>query len=203
MVITFAYIDTSTTLTVNSISLIPNAIPSRPAPESFDEVLRKCQYYYETSYDLGVFPGTGSTNGVIIVEQQPAGGATGQFACFPLFFSVRYVVHKRIGVTPSIYAQDGTAANVLILLYQGDTVLINIDVVISGNWTLVDSGQTGFAFEPVNRNTAVASIGSGVGGNTQNDLATQEYVQAFQHIDGGSARAVYSADLINVDGGGA
>ena len=52
-------------------------------------------------------------------------------------------------------------------------------------------------------NNYTISIGSGAGGNTQNDLATQEYVQAFQHIDGGSARAVYSADLINVDGGGA
>ena len=52
-------------------------------------------------------------------------------------------------------------------------------------------------------NNYTISIGSGVGGNTQNQMATEAYVQAFQHIDGGSARAVYSADLINVDGGGA
>ena len=47
------------------------------------------------------------------------------------------------------------------------------------------------------------SIGSGTDGNTKNDLATQEYVQGFQNLDGGSARAVYSTDLINIDGGGA
>jgi hypothetical protein len=52
-------------------------------------------------------------------------------------------------------------------------------------------------------NNYTISVGSGTNGNTQNDLATQDYVQSFQNIDGGSARAVYSANLINVDGGGA
>ena len=67
VVVTFAYIDTSTVLTINSISLTPSDIPARPAPKSFDEVLKQCQYYYETSYDFGLFPGAVSrTTGVSI-----------------------------------------------------------------------------------------------------------------------------------------
>ena len=108
MVVTFAYVDSSTVITVNSISLIPSEIPSRAAPESFDTVLRKCQYYYETSYDIGVYPGGASNNGAILTNQNitVAGGPTARI--YASYIPVRYVTSKRIPVTPSIYALDGT-----------------------------------------------------------------------------------------------
>jgi hypothetical protein len=60
IVVTFAYVDTSTEITINSISLIPSDIPSRPAPETFDEVIRKviiwlyCQEQYHSTVLLFV-----------------------------------------------------------------------------------------------------------------------------------------------------
>jgi len=42
----------------NSVSLVPGKIPTIPAPQTADEVLRECKYYYQSSYDLGVPPGT-------------------------------------------------------------------------------------------------------------------------------------------------
>ena len=51
-----------------------------------------------------------------------------------------------------------------------------------------------------NGNTNIITIGSGA--NTTN-IASETYVQSFQNIDGGSSTAIYSYELINIDGGGA
>ena len=51
-----------------------------------------------------------------------------------------------------------------------------------------------------NGNTSILTIGSGA--NTTN-IASENYVQSFQNIDGGSSTAIYSYELINLDGGGA
>ena len=158
MVVTFAYIDTSTTLTINSISLIPSEIPARPAPESLSEVTSKCQYYYEKSYSLPVFPGaTNNVDGAIVCEQQYANSG-GLYMVYPLIFGARYETRKRIHVPPALYSPiSGTLGKVNMLAYQGNNVpVVQADATVAGNWTLTDNGETGFNFEPVDRTTAVA-----------------------------------------------
>ena len=54
-----------TQIRFQSINLCNSQIPSRPIPESPDEVLRKCQYYYEHSYNIGVAPGTATNEGAL------------------------------------------------------------------------------------------------------------------------------------------
>lgn len=159
MVVTFGYIDTSTVMTVNSISLIPSMIPARPAPQSFDEVLSQCQVYYETSYDTGLFAGAVSTDGAVIDSQRITllvGGST----CQARFLKARYTTSKRIPITPTIYALDGTVGNVLINGWNNSTLLINVNAVISGNWTVANSGDKGFALQPVNRGDVATGTGS-------------------------------------------
>lgn len=183
IVVTFAYLDTSTAINVNSISLIPNAIPSRPAPESFDTVLRKCQYYYETSYDRGVNSGSVSSNGAVICEQYYINGSTNPIVlsskCYSRYLTVRYVTAKRIPVTPTIYSPDGAFGNVLINCVYSGTLNINTDAPISGNWTLSNNGNKGFAFSPVNSSIEVA-VGPGTGDfvNIQNG----EGVAKFHYV---------------------
>jgi hypothetical protein len=58
IVVTFQVPTISTIVTVNSISVTPGDIPTRPAAQTPDEVLRECQYYYEMSYPNGSVPGT-------------------------------------------------------------------------------------------------------------------------------------------------
>lgn len=160
IVVTFGYIDASTTLSVNSIALIPNAIPSRPAPMSFDEVIRKCQYYYEKSYDIGLFAGAVSTNGAVVATQRPA--ATGvNLQVFSRTIEVVYDTIKRLPVTPSFYSTDGTAANLLILF--GSTTTLNSinNAPVAGNWTVGNSGQTGCVLFPVNRTVALTALFGG------------------------------------------
>lgn len=45
--VSFAVPTSGTTVAVQSISLTPGDIATRPAPQTIDEVLRECQYYYE------------------------------------------------------------------------------------------------------------------------------------------------------------
>lgn len=155
MVVTFGYIDTSTVMTINSISLLPNAIPARPIPKSSEEVIRECEYYYEKTYDQGVYAGASSGNGAIASPQLglPNGG---QLDAHPLFISVRYEVSKRIPVTPSVYAINGTTGNLSILFLQDNNNLGTINSPVT-NWTFLNLGDTGFSLNPVDIGTVLGS----------------------------------------------
>jgi hypothetical protein len=56
IVVGFAPLSTASSINIESISLVPGDIPTRPAPQTPDEVLRDCQYYYEKSFDIDVLP---------------------------------------------------------------------------------------------------------------------------------------------------
>lgn len=57
-------------LSFNSISVVPGDIPTIPAPQSFDEVVRECSHYYQKSFLTGTKPAqnvglsTGEYNGL-------------------------------------------------------------------------------------------------------------------------------------------
>ena len=67
IVVTFTVPTSATQVIVNSISCVPGDIPTRPAPQTADEVLRECQYYWRSSFLRGVAP------------VQNAGANTGEF----------------------------------------------------------------------------------------------------------------------------
>lgn len=69
IVVTFAIPTSGTSVNVQSISCVPGHIPTRPAPLTADEVLRKCQYYYEKSYNPLAYPGAGTVLGSVVVFQ--------------------------------------------------------------------------------------------------------------------------------------
>lgn len=43
-------------ISFNSVSLVPGKIPTRPAPQSPDQVLNQCKYYYQKSFLQGTVP---------------------------------------------------------------------------------------------------------------------------------------------------
>jgi len=56
IVVTFKVPLSGTQVVINSCSLVAGDIPTRPAPQTPDEVLRECQYYYRKSFLPGVTP---------------------------------------------------------------------------------------------------------------------------------------------------
>lgn len=43
-------------LSINSVSLVPGDVQTIPAPQTVDEVLRECQYYYRKSFETSTLP---------------------------------------------------------------------------------------------------------------------------------------------------
>lgn len=66
-------------ITFNYVSCVPGDIPTRPAPQQPNDVLRQCRYYYETNYDVGVALGATSAKSTAVIYCVPqyvsAGGS--------------------------------------------------------------------------------------------------------------------------------
>lgn len=107
IVVTF-YVPTSGTTTfVQSVSCVPGDIPTRPAPQTADEVLRECQYYYETS----------DTNGLTCPMNANTDLATTTIVEAASPFSVSYNTIKRAIPNFTVASLATTAANVSASLF--------------------------------------------------------------------------------------
>jgi len=53
------------TIIIESVSLVPNEFAMDSQAQTYDQVLQACQYYYETSYNPGIYAPNGSYLGAI------------------------------------------------------------------------------------------------------------------------------------------
>lgn len=58
IVVGFASLPAASTVNIDSISLVPGDIPTRPAPLTGGEALRMCQWYYRKTFAQGTIPAT-------------------------------------------------------------------------------------------------------------------------------------------------
>jgi hypothetical protein len=151
IVVTFSCPTTATVVTVNSISLNKGDIATRPAAQTIDQVLHECQYYYESSYNLGVVPGTSSSPQGQLIRPQVAFDTSGvdtAYACRAAAFSFAYNTIKRTAPTIAIYNPATGASNgVRSALSNGssDSVATG-DNTFTTNWTASSVGTKGAAY---------------------------------------------------------
>ena len=69
VVVTYSCPIASTVSVINSISVVPGSIPTRPAPQAPNEVLFECQNYYQMSYPVGIVPATLTFDGASLGYQ--------------------------------------------------------------------------------------------------------------------------------------
>ncbi len=116
-----------------SVGLCAGDIATRPAPQTPDEVLRECQYYYEKSYDQGVIQPTTILAGAITIPMQVS--APGP-AIFAANFSLNYNTVKRMA---PIVVLDDTQSNlgkVYFGVSNSDNSSVNYtSIAVSGTWT--------------------------------------------------------------------
>jgi len=110
--VTFHYPDASTQITVNSVSLISGDIPCRPAIESKDEVLRKCQYYYEKTYSPNTPIGSITEVGNVI-HNAPLVLNGGNDDLYAKTFSITYKTAKRSTPDLSFYSPTSATLNLI------------------------------------------------------------------------------------------
>jgi len=171
IVVTFHYTDASTVITVNSISLVPGDLPCRPAPQSIDEVLRECRFYYEKSYSQGTYPGATNTNNAYYATL-PTHYTTG--AAVPGVIELLYAEEKRT-TSPTITfynPNSGASDSVQVHAFCRSTGAGNTDaqaaVSFSGNWVLRARGRTRASYDP---DAALSSLASPAVAGTLNAAA--------------------------------
>ncbi len=86
IVVTYSCPVASTVSVINSISVVPGDIPTRPAPQTPNQVLFECQNYYQMSFPVGTVPAqnaglAGASLGIQAVSVATA--AAGPYIRFP------------------------------------------------------------------------------------------------------------------------
>lgn len=150
-------ISSPTTISFLSVGLCSGEVPTRPAPQTADQVLQECQRYYESSYPAGVAPATASQASAIFRLQY--GVDTGaQRRGYSRSFGVEYKTQKRKTPNFEIY-NDNTGASNEVSPWQNVTgatatrlagvTFLNVATPSSGNWILKgsDTKQIFYAVE--------------------------------------------------------
>lgn len=145
----------------NRVSFVHNDFAIDASVETWDETLRKCQYYYEKSYAVGVLPGTSTTVGLQYASN-PLGGDYSSTTMYKNTFELRYSQIKRAAPTVTFYAPDGTANNLALGVYTGAAYPApgagtNPTNVATSGWTQTGGGNNSVLMRP-NNATAVMSF---------------------------------------------
>lgn len=176
IVVTFSCPTSGSVVSIGSIGLMSGDIATRPAPQTWDQVLAECEYYYEKSYDNDHFGGDNATSGQEFGAQL-INVTGGNIQLIARKFSIQYRRVKRIAPTDVnnsliFWTPPGTISNVLGVIRNGATSFTNAPIPIS-NWQIEGPGSKYASFLP-NNVTALVS------GSASNNFA-EAYV-AFQYI---------------------
>lgn len=118
-IISFDSLPDGSTVTIDYCSLNGGDIPTRPAPQSIDEVLRECQYYWEKSYGNDDLPAAvtnnNSSNALLGANTNIIFGIDRPFKC-----------SKRVNPTMTWYSVGGAVNNI----YNKS---IPVDVAVTAN----------------------------------------------------------------------
>lgn len=163
---------TEDSIAFDRISLIPSAFGADAESQTFDEVFRECQFYYEKSYPLGVAPATNTANGIRFVIN-PLGGDYSSTVFYRASFEVAYNQVKRAVPTTTFYAQDGTVDYVRSGTYNGTSYPapnagLNPDNIPLAGWSVISSTTESIYFRPNNAG-AIMTFNT-VPGSSQGEL---------------------------------
>ena len=178
IVVTFSAPTSGTIVVVESISLTPGDIPTRPAPQQGDQVVRECRRYYEQSYKGG---GSSNPAGSVTAENalfmdltalNPASSSSpGTAGAMPAPFSLQFIEPKRTEPTMTFYSpRTGTInvinANLYYITVSNTLGTNNADVAVVTFWT-TNIGTKSVNFTPA----SFAVMVSGTSANTINFYA--------------------------------
>jgi len=157
VVISFKEVPTTAADNINYVTLCAGSIATKPAPMNDAQTLQALQYYYESSYPLGIAPGTASTAGVVAVQKiTPVNENPAKL--IPAYFSIPFMAPKVAAPTMTFYSPNsGTAANVYGIVSQNGANAATADIAIT-NWTAVSVNTKCATYSP---NTATGFVSTG------------------------------------------
>ena len=151
----------------NKVSLVQNDFAIDVPSLTFDETLRRCQYYYETSFEPG---GATLTTGpqrssIVSACYEPQNAYFNQGAanvsCFPNGFGVQYKVIKRAAPTLEIYSGASTTVNRVLAFLNGSSATGQAETNVATFYTTFGgNGVYGFSYRGTGLSTMVPPISS-------------------------------------------
>lgn len=130
----------------DKVSLSQNAFAIDTPPQTFDEVLRECQYYYESSYDPGYFPIVSTPYSEITRLQLAIPNPT-NYSMFTAPFDVQFNTIKRGTPVITLYSPAaGTSGSVDCIINNSGSIVSSGTVVASSFWTQRFVGRKGFQY---------------------------------------------------------
>ena len=184
IVLSFDTMATTQAVTLDYVSLVSGDISTRPAPQTPDQVLRECEYYYERSYAPGVATGTATMADSVVLSQGAVPQITlavGAIMHLTYFFNqegfgVIYKQTKRAAPAPVLYSTNtlNTPNNVTAYLAWQNTevpagTFLSSDTALAGSWVANSAGKESFSYNiiPGNlTNSIIAGPQQTVGGTS-------------------------------------
>lgn len=149
----------STAMAFQSISCVPGDIPTRPAPQTADDVLRECQYYYETTYDSGTAAGSTGDPGIYRSQQSNLSGGT--LTLYPTPFEVEFNSVKRAAPNLILYTiiTPGTAGAVAGWVIDSGGGINYVNRTLSSSFGSAFASTKQFYYLPANATGFNATAG--------------------------------------------
>lgn len=144
IVVGFSQLDSGKSIYLKSCSVVPGYIPTIPAPQTSEEVLRDCEYYYEKSYESSTLAGTATSVGALYL---PAGGSYDgtNFDVYPQYFGI---VFRNKKVTVPVYATSGFTS---VIFYSTTTAN-------TAGYFVMKAPYSGFAQNPMSSYFTLNSV---------------------------------------------
>jgi hypothetical protein len=185
IVASFSYAVPGTKIVVNSISLVPGDIATRPAPMQLEDVQKQCQRYYETSFPLitevsQTVPRVTYDNILFALQTTIYDQDGGISFSNTSGFSNLYQAEKRAAPLLSIYSGTTTSLNppnnlgkVQAFVMLPSLAITKIELNIEGRYApiantatyfnpYVNSGKKGFSYIGLNSNYSTVATGAAV-----------------------------------------
>ncbi len=135
---------------------------------TFDETLRRCQYYFESSKDPGILPTTSGGESALL-RRMDAPSSGGNTYLLTTSFGIQYNSVKRLASIITFYEEDGTIDNITGYTFQGASGQISSGALAAATlWNQANNGLKAVQYIP---KTSSHYISTGTGAD--------EFTEAF------------------------
>lgn len=118
IVIGFSSVTAANNVVIQSCSLVPGSVPTIPSPQTYNEVLEDCEYYYEKSYESSTVPATATQVGAIAASMHSWYDA-GSMRVYSSPFSIIYKESKVSIPVVNIYSYTTGTIDTVIFYLEG------------------------------------------------------------------------------------
>ena len=155
---------TEDSIAFDRISLVPNFFAVDSNPQTFDQVIRQCQFFYEKSYNQGVLPGSVNNEGFISLMQGVNNNPPTNCAIRLTNISLNYNEIKRVPLSSptrvALYSPTtGAQGAVAGVLFNG-AASINSGDISAANYSVFQIGQKSLCYTANTGGNFLNALGS-------------------------------------------